>query len=126
MFGAIARQQRPSKTAGRRLFIIGDAAGYIEPFTGEGMSWAIATGRAVAPLVQRAVSDYSPALSEEWIKCHRKMLGKRQRTCGWLARGLRRPRVTTWGIGALARWPSMATPLVSWLYQAPTIKRRYV
>lgn len=118
--------RRPSKTFGERVFLIGDAAGYVEPFTGEGMSWALATGRAVAPIVKRAVVDYTPALGEEWAKCHRALLGRRQRICQWLTRGLRRPTLATWGVAALARFPSVADPLISWLNQAPNVNERYV
>ena len=32
-----------------RLFILGDAAGYIEPFTGEGIAWALASAAAIVP-----------------------------------------------------------------------------
>ena len=28
------------RLGGERLFVLGDAAGYVEPFTGEGMAWA--------------------------------------------------------------------------------------
>ena len=37
------------------LFVLGDAAGYVEPFTGEGMAWAFAAAEAVVPLAIRAI-----------------------------------------------------------------------
>ena len=40
--------------AAERVFLLGDAAGYVEPFTGEGMAWAVTSGIAVAPLALRA------------------------------------------------------------------------
>ena len=45
---ALTRQAR--RLAAERVFVLGDAAGYVEPFTGEGMAWALAAGVAVAPL----------------------------------------------------------------------------
>ena len=33
--------RRESRLAANRLFLLGDAAGYAEPFTGEGMTWAV-------------------------------------------------------------------------------------
>ncbi len=42
---------RRQRLFGDRHFVTGDAAGYIEPFTGEGMAWALANGQAVVPLV---------------------------------------------------------------------------
>ncbi len=52
---ALTRQAR--RRAAERLFLIGDAAGYIEPFTGEGMAWALAagTGRRSSGRAGRAV-----------------------------------------------------------------------
>src|SRR5262249_28726158 len=44
----LTRRARP--LAGTRLFLLGDAAGYVEPFTGEGIAWSLAAGRAIAPL----------------------------------------------------------------------------
>jgi flavin-dependent dehydrogenase len=40
------------------LFVIGDAAGYVEPFTGEGMAWALAAADGLAPLAARAVGAW--------------------------------------------------------------------
>ena len=49
-----------------RLFLLGDAAGYVEPFTGEGIAWALASGRAIAPLALRAIERWEPRLAGEW------------------------------------------------------------
>ena len=43
--------QHRRQVVSERSFFIGDAAGYVEPFTGEGIAWALASGRAVAPIV---------------------------------------------------------------------------
>ena len=39
---ALTRTTRP--VAADRVFLIGDATGYVEPFTGEGMAWALDVG----------------------------------------------------------------------------------
>jgi len=49
-----------------RLFVLGDAASFVEPFTGEGISWALRSAIAVAPLTARAVHDWKPDLEKEW------------------------------------------------------------
>ena len=49
--GTVGLTRRRKKLAATRLFAVGDAAGYVEPFTGEGMSWAIRSGLAVVPFV---------------------------------------------------------------------------
>ena len=38
-----------------RVLAVGDAAGFVEPFTGEGMGWALVTGRAAAGMALDAV-----------------------------------------------------------------------
>ncbi len=65
---SLTRQTRP--IAGERYFVLGDAAGYIEPFTGEGMAWAMVSGQAIAPLVWRAIQCWEPSLSRTWVLLH--------------------------------------------------------
>jgi flavin-dependent dehydrogenase len=104
--------RRPSVVAGTRWFRIGDASGYVEPFTGEGMGWAIAAGCAVAPLALAGIDGWSEALATRWIRTHRVQIGRRQRLCRLLAGGLRRPRLVGGVAALLSRAPRLATPLV--------------
>jgi flavin-dependent dehydrogenase len=46
---ALTRRSNPP--AADRVLLLGDAAGYVEPFTGEGMGWALVGALAVVPLV---------------------------------------------------------------------------
>jgi len=102
--------RRCSRLAGQRLFVVGDAAGYIEPFTGEGIAWALESGLAVAPLVERAVADWSPGLAGEWTARYRSLLGSRQRWCRGITAVLRKPRLTRLACAALGLLPQLATP----------------
>ena len=86
--------RRPTVRAGPRLFVIGDAAGYVEPLTGEGMAWAIASAIAVAPIVTRAVDGWHDDMIGEWTRTHSRLIGRRQLTCRVAPRALlhaRRP-----------------------------------
>lgn len=74
-----------------RLFLIGDATGYIEPFTGEGMAWALASAHAVVPFAVSACSAWNGQLSREWKRMLRRKVGRRQWICRWLAKLLRHP-----------------------------------
>lgn len=114
----------PSTSAGHRFFLVGDAGGYVEPFTGEGMSWALASGRAVAPIVAQAMKHYSPNLAREWTLQNRQLLGWRKWLCRWLTYGLRQPVLARFGVRALSRLPSLAAPIVYWLNQSPQIRTR--
>ncbi len=77
--------------AARRLFLVGDAASYVEPFTGEGMSWALAGAVAVTQIAQQAIEHWSDDLIDQWHKAWRKKVRQHQLTCRGLAWLLRRP-----------------------------------
>lgn len=71
------------------VYRVGDAAGYAEPITGEGMSWAMLGGIAVAQVVDRALSEGHDART--WPGVHRRLLGLRRARCLLAARALRSP-----------------------------------
>lgn len=96
------------RVAAERLFVIGDAAGYAEPFTGEGMAWALAGAAAVAPSVHAAVADWRPALATWWTREHRRLFASRQRECTWITRGLRSERLVRTAMLALTVAPGLA------------------
>ena len=104
--------QRPRTVAGPRWFAVGDAAGYVEPFTGEGMAWAVAGAVAVAPLAVRGAKNWDDRLRAEWAAGHRRLIGRRQLACRVVARGLRSPFVCRWAVRVLARVPSLSGPVV--------------
>lgn len=93
-----------------RVFLIGDATGYIEPFTGEGMSWSIDHAERVVPVVldalggRRVEGDWTRALSGA-------RLG-RTALCRVVTRAVRSPTVTRSVIRVCAR-SSGASRLVS-------------
>ena len=67
----LTRQTQP--LAEERLFLLGDAAGYVEPFTGEGIAWALASAQAVAPLARRAMERWDPQIARDWSVLHRQI-----------------------------------------------------
>ncbi len=110
--------QEPRVVAARRLFAVGDAGGYVEPFTGEGIGWAVQSADLLAPLVRRAVDDWSDRLAGEWARAHRREIRRSQRACRILAWVLSRPYVARGLIGMLERSPVLGTPLVNALQGA--------
>ncbi|MBI3311953.1 MAG: NAD(P)/FAD-dependent oxidoreductase [Candidatus Omnitrophica bacterium] len=104
--------QRSASLAQERLFRIGDAAGYVEPFTGEGIGWALASAAAVVPLIEQGVRAWNPDLSARWAALHRRRIQRRQNLCRWISLGLRRPALTSTAIRLLSWKPSLAVPLV--------------
>lgn len=103
----------PARLAAWRVLLLGDAAGYVEPFTGEGIAWALDSGAAVTPLALRAIEAWEPELAHAWEDTHRRRVRHRQRACRVLAQLLRHPRLTAGLLSTCARLPRLATPLIA-------------
>jgi len=104
---ALTRSRR--SVAGERLLVVGDSAGYVEPFTGEGMAWALAGGAAAGALAGRG---WRADTAATWRRTHRAMIGRRQRTCRAVAAVLRRPWLTGLAVDVLRGMP-IAARLIS-------------
>ena len=104
--------RRRVKAAAKRVFLIGDAAGYIEPFTGEGIAWALVSGIYVAPCAAKAVDKWEPEFADQWTKLHRRLLGKRQRSCRLVGKLLRTPLLADGAARLLRIAPWLARPLI--------------
>jgi flavin-dependent dehydrogenase len=98
--------------AAERVFATGDAAGYIEPFTGEGIARALTAGLLVAPIAVRAARRWDAALEREWASTYRRVVSRRQFTCRVAAAVLRRPWLARGLIGLLSHAPVLAVPVV--------------
>ncbi len=110
--GTIGLTRRRRKPASYRLFVVGDAAGYVEPFTGEGMAWAIRGGRAVVPFVEQAVNGWAPSLVGEWSQSLRILVTRRQRLCRAFARMLRHPMLVRGAIRIVATIPAIGRAVI--------------
>jgi flavin-dependent dehydrogenase len=111
--GTIPLTRRLLRPAARRIFVLGDAAGYVEPFTGEGIAWAFAGAESVVPFVKRAVDSYDSSLEDEWVQEHGRSIGRDQRWCRLLARLLRVPVITAPLVALLGRRPGLARPVLA-------------
>jgi flavin-dependent dehydrogenase len=107
---SLTRRTRP--VGGHRLFLLGDAAGYVEPFTGEGMAAAFTSAQAVVPLALRGARDWEPGLARAWSRLHHRLIGRRQHICR--------------GLAATARHPWVARGLFAVVSYAPSLSRRMI
>lgn len=103
----------------RLVMRVGDAAGYVEPFTGEGMGWALAAGRLAAEaVVGRDRNALAPAdvAADRYARAHAAHFGPRHARCQRVAAGLRLPRLVRLAVRAaqLAPWAArLAVPAVT-------------
>jgi flavin-dependent dehydrogenase len=117
--GTPALTRSPVRVAEQRLFAAGDAAGYIEPFTGEGMAWAAISAMVLAPIAGRAIGEWNNGLAREWEAVHRRVLGRRQRICRMVAHVLRSPLLCRFAVHSIAAFPALARPIVNVLNEPP-------
>ncbi|MFG0276227.1 MAG: NAD(P)/FAD-dependent oxidoreductase [Phycisphaerales bacterium] len=96
---------RTRTPAGHRVLAIGDAAGYVEPFTGEGMTWALESALLAHPIALLGAGRWSPEVSAAWIHRHRAAIGRRQRACRSISALLRRQIALDMAMRVLARSP---------------------
>lgn len=109
-----ARQARwqgtPSLTRSRRtvaegrVLCIGDASGYVEPFTGEGMSWGMLAAATAAPFVEKIIDGETAA---DWNQVHRQLLQTRQRRCRTVSLAMRMPNISLAAMSILGRLPGL-------------------
>jgi len=100
--------------AQQRIFLVGDAAGYVEPFTGEGMAWALEGGMAVALHVQ-SLLEGQEGQEAHWRSSWRRIIGRRQWTCRGLSWLLRRPALVGATVQLLRMQPAFAQPVLQLL-----------
>lgn len=89
-----------ARVAAPGILVVGDAAGYIEPFTGEGMSWAIATGLAAGELAARDAHAH-----ERWPTRCEALVARPKWRCWAIALALRSPLLVRAAIAFGARMP---------------------
>ena len=120
--------RRTRRSGHGRVLAIGDAAGYVEPFTGEGMTWAMKSGIASAQLIadQVASSQCLPgplhedastlsSLGDQWARKSQELLKTEKRTCRVVTSMLRSSAARMVAAKTLAVFPGLARPLLDHL-----------
>lgn len=106
---------RPRGIVRGAVALVGDAAGYVEPFTGEGMAWAFESADALldAAAVHRA---WNADAAARYVREHRRRVAAKQRGCALVAAALAQPRLLgaacAAGRAAMRLAPAIGRPLV--------------
>ncbi len=107
--GLLTRQR--AAIGGHRVLAVGDACGYVEPFTGEGIAWAIRGAREVVDLLPKSMNHWPTHLPEASAQRHRATIGTQQRWCRLLRRTLRYPSLASCTIALAAVLPGLGRAL---------------
>lgn len=92
---------------------IGDAAAYVEPFTGEGMGWALASGRVLADTL---LANTSPAVFHaRFTAAHGRVFAAHHARCRRVAAVVRRPWLFASAVRAAQLAPAVAARAVPWV-----------
>jgi flavin-dependent dehydrogenase len=98
--------RRREYLGGHRVLAVGDACGYVEPFTGEGMAWAIRSAIAAADLLP-AVDHWPDDLPARWADIHRSLVRQKQRWCKALRPLVHYPTLAMLGINTARFVPAI-------------------
>lgn len=95
--------------------LVGDAAGYCDPLTGEGIYFALFGAAQAAAALGEALDRPAAGAGAMRAYCaaRRREIEPRIAASRWLQRGLRHPWVIRGAVGALARWPGLADLVVT-------------
>lgn len=99
--------------AGRRALLVGDAAGFLDPITGEGMASALLQARAAAEVIDRALDRARPPDLSAYAEEHRRIT-RQGRSLTWLALALcSSPRLSSRAMEGLRRRPGLFAKLLA-------------
>jgi flavin-dependent dehydrogenase len=99
---ALSRSRQPQDG---RVLRVGDAAGYVEPFTGEGMSWAMHAAAHVADDALACI-EHGPDASR-WPKTLYGLLATRHTRCRAVVHAVRSPRLVSAGLRVASLFPAV-------------------
>ena len=111
-------QMTPPLTRARQvgvggLIAVGDAAKYVEPFTGEGMAWAIESGIEAADCIIDRIDQHrtkTDTLADSWVTRYRTLARRRQWICRLLSMALRCESISACLVPAI-RWAPWAAKM---------------
>lgn len=111
--GTAPLTRQASRFSAERVLALGDARGYVEPFTGEGMAWALESAHQAASLAANALDQCGRGLEERWQVLAQRQMRERPLWCRAVARTLRSPGATRAIVSMLDFFPGLASPIVA-------------
>jgi flavin-dependent dehydrogenase len=112
--------RRTTPLAAHRCLIIGDAASYAEPFTGEGIGWAMQSAVLASSLLGNALHHWDSETERRWAKLYAQHISRNQRCCFLLSRMLRSAAVRKLAVRTLQWAPRLGKPVIRRLDEPAT------
>lgn len=103
-----------------RMLRIGDAAGYVEPFTGEGMGWALASARLLDEAIHLPGFGTPAAAATRYATAYRHRFATHHARCRSVARAVRRPLLVDCIAAAASIFPGVAARAIPLVVGAST------
>jgi flavin-dependent dehydrogenase len=95
-----------------RVLPVGDAAGFWEPFTGEGIGWALEAGIDAAAPVARLARRWDDTVAERWLQDRRAWTRRAQSRSRLVAALVSTPRLARLALGVARRVPAAGQLLI--------------
>jgi flavin-dependent dehydrogenase len=106
---ALTRRRR---VEAERLFVIGDSAGYTEPFTGQGIAWALQSAQIVSPFVEKASRNWDRKIELDWKKAYQSAIASRQNISSVVAKLVRNDFLFASVLRSLNLFPILGSPVI--------------
>lgn len=113
--GTAGLTRRSNRVASKRVLVVGDAGGYVEPFTGEGIAWAVTTGAAAGAIATEGVAAWTSGIERKWTADYARLVRRHQFWCRALVRMLRSPMMVNSSLRLLNKFPKIARPVLKHL-----------
>jgi menaquinone-9 beta-reductase len=110
-------RRRLERVSARNLLVLGDAAGYVEPFTGEGIAWALRSGIEGGAMAADILGGR--ATHDAWQEHFKRRMVPRHRRCALLSSLLRSGPLTGAALRVCNAAPGLASGVAS-LFAAPS------
>lgn len=95
-----------------RILAAGDACGYIEPFTGEGIAWALESAEELLTLLPPSLDHWPDDLPQHWTRRHAHLIGRHRRLCGVLRYLLHHPMLASSSLRLAELLPGVTQQMV--------------
>lgn len=123
--GTVPLTRKSRRISEERLFVLGDATGYVEPFTGEGMAWAMTASMLAAPLVEECIKDgWVSTIEDRFLQTFEKAIIREQGICRLMSTVVGNPLLLKMTMSTFRLMPWAARRLVARVNRLPSSLKR--